>query len=246
MLHRVCAQFRRGEVTLVVSRLPEERDALLDAVAARIVPEEGRVWVGRVPVSRDTVRRIRGLVAEVDVRARPVEHRSLLWNVLVAGKSGHRALHGLLRLPRKSERQAARRALERVGLGGREVETASGLGSIDQARLALAGALVKTPEALVMREIDRGFDGAEAAVVRGLLQSLARRERLVILASAATPAAATSAANERPGASAPPDLPGTPPVLFTYPHCPQATPSVSPAINYLRSCNTKATIYWVR
>jgi len=195
MLHRVCAQFRRGEVTLVVSRLPEERDALLDAVAARIVPEEGRVWVGRVPVSRDTVRRIRGLVAEVDVRARPVEHRSLLWNVLVAGKSGHRALHGLLRLPRKSERQAARRALERVGLGGREVETASGLGSVDQARLALAGALVKMPEALVVREIDRGFDGSEAAVVRGLLQSLARRERLVILASAATPAAASGFAD---------------------------------------------------
>ena len=195
MLHRVCAQFRRGDVTLVVSRLPEERDALLDAVAARIVPEEGRVWVGRVPVSRDTVRRIRGLVAEVDVRARPVEHRSLLWNVLVAGKSGHRALHGLLRLPRKSERQAARRALERVGLGGREVETASGLGSVDQARLALAGALVKMPEALVVREIDRGFDGSEAAVVRGLLQSLARRERLVILASAATPAAASGFAD---------------------------------------------------
>ena len=107
-LHRVCAQFRRGDVTLVVSRLPEERDALLDAVVARIVPEEGRVWVDRVPVSRETVRRIRGLVAEVDMRARPVEHRSLLWNVLVAGKSGHRALHGLLRLPRKSERQAAR------------------------------------------------------------------------------------------------------------------------------------------
>src|SRR5438128_1599611 len=87
MLHRVCAQFRRGDVTLVVSRLPEERDALLDAVAARIVPEEVRVWVGR------------------------------------------------------------------------------------------------------------GFDGSAGAVVRGLLQSLARRERLVILASAATPAAASGFAD---------------------------------------------------
>src|SRR6266446_6765575 len=120
-LHRICATFRRGEVTVVVSHLPEESDALLDAVAARILPEEGRVWIAHVPVSRATVRRIRGLVAEVDVHARPVEHRSLLWNVLVAGKSVHRALHGLLRLPRKSERLAARRALERVGLGGREV-----------------------------------------------------------------------------------------------------------------------------
>jgi len=189
-LHRICATFRRGEVTVVVSHLPEESDALLDAVAARILPEEGRVWIAHVPVSRDTVRRIRGIVAEVDVRARPVEHRSLLWNVLVAGKSVHRALHGLLRLPRKSERLAARRALERVGLGGREVETVSGLGPVDRARLALASALVKTPEVLVVREIDRGLDGAEAAVVRALLELLAHRERVAVLASATTPAAA--------------------------------------------------------
>jgi phosphonate transport system ATP-binding protein len=195
-LHRVCANFRRGEVTLVVSRLPEERDALIDAVAARIFPEEGRVWIDRVPVSRDTVRRIRGLVAEVDVHARAVAHRSLLWNVLVAAKSGPRTLHGLLRrLPRKAEREAARRALERVGLGGREVEKASGLGSVDQARLAIAGALVREPDALAAREIDHSFDDAEAAVVRGLLQSLAHRERLAVLATAASPAAATGFAD---------------------------------------------------
>jgi len=194
-LHRVCASFRRGEVTLVLSQLPEERDALLDAVAARIVPDEGRVWVSHVPVSRDTVRRIRGMVAEADVHAWPVEHRSLLWNVLVAGKSGHRALPGLLRLPRKSERLAARRALERVGLAGREVETASGLSPVDRARLALASALISAPEVLVVREIDRGFDGADAAALRALLRSLALRERLTVLASATTPAFASDFAD---------------------------------------------------
>jgi phosphonate transport system ATP-binding protein len=194
-LHRVCATFRRGEVTLVVSRFLEERDALLDAVAARIVPDEGRVWVSHVPVSRDTVRRIRGMVVEADIHARPVEHRSLLWNVLVAGKSGHRALHGLLHLPRKSERLAARRALERVGLGGREVEPASGLGVADRARLALASALVTTPAVLLVREIDHGLDGGDAVTVRALLRSLAHRERLAVLASAATPAAASDLAD---------------------------------------------------
>ena len=75
-LHRVCATFARGEVTLVVSHLPEERDALLDAVVARLLPEEGRVWVAHVPVSRDTVRRIRGMVAEVDLRSRPAVRSS--------------------------------------------------------------------------------------------------------------------------------------------------------------------------
>ena len=189
-LHRVCASFRRGEVTLVVSHLPEERDALLDAVGARIVPDEGRVWISHVPVSRDTVRRIRGMVVEADIHSRPVEHRSLLWNVLVAGKSGHHALHGLLRLPRKSERLAARRALERVGLGGRELETGAALGAGDRARLALASALVMTPEVLVVREVDRGFDTGDVGILRALLRSLAHRERLAVLASAAAPSGA--------------------------------------------------------
>ena len=194
-LHRVCASFRRGETTLVISHRPEERDALLDAVAARLLPEEGRVWISHVPVSRDTIRRIRGMVVDVDIHARPVEQRSLLWNVLVAGRSGAETLHGLLRLPRRSERLAARRALERVGLGGREVSTASGLSALDCARLALASALVRTPEALLVREIDRGFTGSDASTLRDLIHSLAHRDRLAVLATAAPPAAASGFAD---------------------------------------------------
>jgi ABC-type phosphate/phosphonate transport system ATPase subunit len=124
LLHRIYARFRRGEITVVVSRDPAERRTLLDAVTARIVPDEGRVWVNRLPVARDTVGRIRALVAEADLGRRPVERRSLLWNVLTAKAAAHRTLHGLLRLPRKSERQAALCALERVGLGGRATEAA--------------------------------------------------------------------------------------------------------------------------
>jgi len=82
-----------------------------------------------------------------------------------------------------------------VGLGGRELETASGLGAVDRARLALAGALVSAPEVLVVREIDRGLDGADLATVRALLRSLAHRERLSVLASAATPAFAADFAD---------------------------------------------------
>jgi ABC-type multidrug transport system ATPase subunit len=80
--------------------------------------------------------------------------------------------------------------LERVGLGGRELEIAAGLGAVDQARLVLASALVRTPEALVVRDVDRGLDGDEARVVRALLQSLASQERLSVLASSATASAA--------------------------------------------------------
>src|SRR2546428_9357371 len=89
-LHRICASFRRGEVTLVVSQSPEERDALLDAVAARLLPEVGRGAVAHIPVSRDAVRLIRAVGAEVGARALPVEHRWLLLKDVLAGKSVHR------------------------------------------------------------------------------------------------------------------------------------------------------------
>lgn len=193
LLHRVCARFRRGEIAVVVSRDPAERRTLLDAVTARIVPDEGRVWVDRLPVARDTVGRIRGLVAEVDFDARPVERRSLLWNVLTS-RAGHRTLHGLLRFPRKSERRAALDALERVGLGSRATDPAQGLEPADRARLALACGLSRSPGFLVVREIQDGV-GSAGDVVREILGRLAHRDRLAIVVGAVAPGAAKSFAD---------------------------------------------------
>jgi ABC-type phosphate/phosphonate transport system ATPase subunit len=190
LLHRVCARFRRGQITVVVSRNPDERRALLDAVTARIVPNEGRVWVNGVPVTRDTVGRIRDLVAEADLDLRPVERRSFLWNVLT-GRAGSRALwRGLLRLPRKSERRSALRALERVGLGGRATEPARELGPADRTRLALACGLWRSPEFLVVREVDAAAARVEGDTVRATLRALAHRDRLAVLIGAADPSAA--------------------------------------------------------
>jgi phosphonate transport system ATP-binding protein len=190
LLHRVCARFRRGQISVVVSRDPAERRALLDAVTARLVPNEGRVWVTGVPVARDTVGRIRGLVAEVDLDLRPVERRSFLWNVLI-GRTGSRALWpGLLRLPRRSERRSALRALERVGLGGRATEPARGLGPADRARLALACALSRNPEFLVVREVDGATAPVDGDTVRAALRTLAHRDRLSVLVGAADPSVA--------------------------------------------------------
>jgi phosphonate transport system ATP-binding protein len=182
LLHRVCARFRRGEIAVVASRDPDERRTLLDAITGRLVPEEGRVWVNRLPVARDTVRRIRGLVADADLHGEIVARRSLLWNVLVSGRGGRHALNGLLRLPRKSEREAAIRALDRVGLGARLMETADRLGPADLARLGVASALAKSPEFPVVREVD--FGSPEHTAIRGVLETLANQDRLAIVIGA--------------------------------------------------------------
>ena len=186
LLHRVCAQIESGELTMVVSRDPAERLALLDAVAGRRLPDEGRVYIGRVPITRETNAWLQARVAEADLSLSFVESRSVLWNTLAARGPGLRALLGFLRLPRPRERQAALRALARVGLRERASETVARLDREGRARLVIARELARQPEHLIAREVDAGLDVRDSGRLLTTLGTLAHSERVGILASAAS------------------------------------------------------------
>ena len=124
LVRNVCARLDAGELTLVVSPRPDERRALIEAVAGDRVPDEGRVWVNHVPLLRATARRLRGLCGLVELPGRLVGERSILWNALAPTRTV-RALGGILRLPRRRDRDAVDVALERVGLCGRAHEPAA-------------------------------------------------------------------------------------------------------------------------
>src|SRR5262245_61442667 len=82
LLHRVCARFEAPGLVLVVSGRPDERKSLLDAVAGRLVPNEGRIWVDGIPSIGSTGARVRQLVGQIELPPILVPHRSILWNVL--------------------------------------------------------------------------------------------------------------------------------------------------------------------
>jgi ABC-type phosphate/phosphonate transport system ATPase subunit len=195
LLHRVCTQLDPGAVTLVISRDARERLALLDAIGGVLVPEEGRVYVSRLPVSRDSGGRLRSVLAELDLGLRLAEHRTVLWNTLARRGPGVGALLGFLRFPREPERRAALRALERVDLAGHAGRPVAELGPEDRARLLLARELARYPEYLLVREIDAvlGADGSERLM--DLLRNLARAARLCVVASVASMELALAAAD---------------------------------------------------
>ena len=130
ILRNVCARLEAGDLALVASSEPQGRRALIEAVTARRVPDEGRLWVNHVPLLRANARRVRGLCGLVELPGRLVGERSILWNAL-APTGAVRALGGLLRLPRRQDRNAVQAALERVGLRGRAQEPAAVLGVAD-------------------------------------------------------------------------------------------------------------------
>jgi phosphonate transport system ATP-binding protein len=183
LLHRVCARFEGAGLVVVVSRRPGERRALLDTVAGRSIPHEGRVWVDGVPATRSTKGRLRELVREVELPALLIPHRSILWNVLAYQGIGSRALGPLLRLPRLGRREAALRALERVDLDSRSTDPVSGLDPEATARVALARALLPGSRYLLLREPDRSLDGLDLDRFLTRVAALARRERLTVLTS---------------------------------------------------------------
>jgi ABC-type cobalamin/Fe3+-siderophores transport system ATPase subunit len=76
-LHRVCARWERGQLIAVVSKAPAERLALVDAVAGCLVPAEGRVWLDRVPLSRETMSAARARLGDVDLRIELAMARAL-------------------------------------------------------------------------------------------------------------------------------------------------------------------------
>lgn len=184
-LHRVCARFEPGQVVAIASRHRGERLALLDAVAGRLVPAEGRVWVGHRPLARKSAPRVRLLVGDADPGARFTEGRSVFWNALAIPGVGAAALLGLLRVPSPSRRIAVRGALEAVGLGARVQDPVSALDADERARLAIARELVREPQHLVIRELDTALPPADTERILVLVRSLSRARRLTALVSVA-------------------------------------------------------------
>ena len=147
LLRNVCARVEAGELALIVAPQAEERRALIESVAGRRVPDEGRIWVNHVPLLRATARRVRGLCGLVELPGRLVGERSILWNAL-APTAAVRALGGLLRAatPAGPQRGAGRARARRASRGGPH-DPAAALGVADRLRLLVARALTRGPGA---------------------------------------------------------------------------------------------------
>jgi ABC-type phosphate/phosphonate transport system ATPase subunit len=186
LFRRLSARAETAELIAVVSEEPRARLALLDVVAARHVPPEGRVWLNGQPLTRETQRRFRSRVVEVDLDAPLAEDRSLRSNVQRGGGRG-----GMLGSWRGRFRTrsavAAHAALSRVGLERFAGEQVGALGPWVRRRALIARAVASQPDILVVREIERGCSAAEAADVLCALSVLVACDRLTVFVSTGDP-----------------------------------------------------------
>ena len=162
LLRRVCVDLEAPCLTVVRSSDPDERNALLDVVSARVIPEEGRAWVDGVPVMRETRQRLRARVAEIDASVWSTERRAVAWNPA----RGVRALLKTLRTGRAYDR--AESANPGIWFGR-----------------ALASAVGQRPSHLLVRELDAGLRGNDLVAGGRALRRLVDTQRVSVLVGAA-------------------------------------------------------------
>jgi phosphonate transport system ATP-binding protein len=185
LFRRLSARVETAELIAVVSSDPEVRLAVLDAIGARRIPSEGRVWVNGHPLTKETATQHRSRVVEVDLHAELFEHRSLISNLQLGPGLGLGMLDRWRRRFSTRSRLAAERALARAGLERLANERVSALPASVRRRALIANALVSLPQVLVVREVERGLSLSDAADVLAALRLLVACERLTVIVSTA-------------------------------------------------------------
>jgi putative ABC transport system ATP-binding protein len=173
-LDRISADFQQGQVTLLMGASGSGKTTLLSILGCLRKPDSGRVKIFGTNVSRARDRELvelrRDHIGFVFQFFRLFRSLSALENVKLG-----------LDLSRESDRgpDAARRALDAVGLSGKHRLLPQQMSGGERQRVAIARALVKNPGILLADEPTAALDSTSGAQVAELIRSSARERGIV-------------------------------------------------------------------
>ena len=180
VLQNVNLSVAEGEFLGLIGPNGGGKTTLLKLLLGLLKPPSGEVLVlGRPADALGRERRVLGYVPQ-DVLM-PARFPATVMDVALMGTY---ATLGLFKRPGKSERDAARSALEHVGLGGMDSRQAGSLSGGQQQRLSIARALVARPRLLLLDEPTSGLDtGGQSQLFETLKELRALYELTVVMVS---------------------------------------------------------------
>jgi len=160
------------------------KSTLVDLLTGHLAPTAGRLFLaGRDITGTPPWEMTRLGVARSFQRTNILKSLSVLENVRLGAQAVRLSPRALLRTPRSQTFlvEAARRALDRVGLGAHEQAVSGMLSHGAQRQLEIAMALAADPKVLLLDEPLAGMGPEEGERMVGLLQSLAREHAVLLI-----------------------------------------------------------------
>ena len=183
-LNEVSFAVESKEFTVVVGKSGAGKSTLLRCINRLAEPTSGTVVVEEREVtalSSKELRRARKKMGFVFQQFNLVRRISALDNVLCGRLVGMPVVSSSFRRFKKSDREAALDALERVGLKDKAAQRADTLSGGQQQRVAIARALAQRPSVILADEPVASLDPESARIVMDILRSLADEDGIAVI-----------------------------------------------------------------
>jgi tungstate transport system ATP-binding protein len=168
LLDGVNLQVSPGGPTVLIGPNGAGKTTLLRVAMGLIAPSRGRItWAGREDAAPDR----RAIVFQRPAMLRRSAAANIRYALAAAAA------------PRSSRSERISQLLELVGLGGLERRPARRLSGGEQQRLALARALARDPELLLLDEPTASLDPAATKAIEDILASVAARGVKVVMST---------------------------------------------------------------
>lgn len=181
VLKGVSLTLQRGEVCALMGSSGSGKSTLLNLLGLLDRPDGGKLWIGGKEVqnlSNAAAARLRAArIGFVFQQFQLLPELNALENVLMP----RRLAGGSWWRRRNAEREAARAALQRVGLAQRLTHKPAQLSGGEQQRVAIARALVCGPQVLLADEPTGNLDRQNGDEVLSLLLRLGREQGAAVL-----------------------------------------------------------------
>ncbi len=175
---------KKGEMVALIGPSGAGKTTLLNTFATLIKPDEGEVTIAGIPTTKLTNRKVLAKkVGMIRQQFDLVGQLPVIHNVLAGRLADWGFFKSLWSLIIPQEKQAARGALEKVGLSDKITEQTSKLSGGEQQRVALARLLLQKPEIILADEPVASLDPARAEDILIMLTQLVQEENQTLITS---------------------------------------------------------------
>jgi phosphonate transport system ATP-binding protein len=187
-LRHIDLTVQHGEMVALIGASGSGKSTLIRHIGGLVAGDSGDIVVlGGAMQSGGRIdrhaRRIRANVSVIFQQFNLVERSSVMTNVLTGYLGQINGLRGTFGLFSRDEKQAAMRALARVGIVGTATQRASTLSGGQQQRAAIARALVQGSEIILADEPIASLDPASSKRVMETLQEINQTDKKTVVVS---------------------------------------------------------------